>query len=148
MVPTIDYVEKKVNELRNAGKPVEVVDLFGHLQNFLAMPPKTVSVSTLKGYRLLGLYLKEFEVKYKYPVSFERITSSFYERFVIYLSADRKMNPNSVGEVIKVLKSFLSKMAEKKINQNLDYKDFKKPESVPIGNHSPESRRTKPGNGY
>jgi len=61
---------------------------------------------------------------------FENINSKFFTQFVDYLINEKKLSNNSIGKVIKILKTFLNWATENNYNKNLEYIKNKSLEKV------------------
>jgi integrase len=97
----------------------------GLFDEFIQSSSITRTKGTTKNYKNSLFYLKEFQKDRLYDYQFERINLSFYDQFVEYLIDKKKLSNNTVGRIIKVLKTFLNWTIENKYNTNLDYKKFK-----------------------
>jgi integrase len=80
---------------------------------------------TTKNYKNSLFYLTEFQKDKNFDYQFDAINMAFYDQFVDYLITKKKLSNNTVGRIIKVLKTFLNWTIENKFNHNLDYKKFK-----------------------
>lgn len=79
------------------------------------------SAETLKRYKTIQNHLKEFEKSSRYPVNFDTINRTFFDKFNRYFIKEG-ISQNTRGKYIKVLKSFLNEGAERGLTNNLDYK--------------------------
>ncbi len=89
---------------------------------------KKLSYRTLNDYDRLVNFLKDFEIKHKYEISFNSINLEFYYSFKSYLE-NLDFSTNTVGKYIKILKVFMNAATEEGLNTNLSYKNkrFVKP---------------------
>lgn len=85
----------------------------------------TRTAGTIKNYKNSLHYLKEFQNDKNFDYQFDLINMSFYDQFVDYLIIKKKLSNNTVGRIIKVLKTFLNWATENGHNSNLEYKRFK-----------------------
>jgi site-specific recombinase XerD len=96
-----------------------------YLDHFIAVNGVTKKPKTIQKYKTLRKHIAEFEAVTKYKVSFRTVTSTFYDKFVAYLLADRNMINNSIGKYIATLKRFMRWATEKGFNENLAFLKFK-----------------------
>lgn len=89
---------------------------------------KKLSYRTLNDYDRLVNFLKDFEKKNKYEISFNSINLEFYYAFISYLE-NLNFSVNTIGKYIKILKIFMNAATEQGLNTNLSYKNkrFVKP---------------------
>lgn len=62
----------------------------------------------LSTYRTTRDHLLSFSKVKRYRLDFDTIDTSFYQRFVAYLTSDKGMAKNTVGKYIRALKTFLN----------------------------------------
>jgi integrase len=80
---------------------------------------------TTKNYKNSLYYLTEFQKDKNFDYQFDAINTAFYDQYVDYLITKKKLSNNTVGRIIKVLKTFLNWSTDNKYNHNLEYKKFK-----------------------
>lgn len=80
------------------------------------------AANTLQVYRSSIQHLRDFEKYSRRRYDFTAINLEFYNKFTDYLSAQKGHTPNTVGKIIKTLKSFLTEAVERKLHTNFDYK--------------------------
>jgi integrase len=96
--------------------------LFGE---YLKACESTKVYGTIKNYKNALHYFNEYKNHSGFDFEFERLNMAFYDSFVQYLITEKKLANNTIGRVIKILKTFLNWTVEKGIHTNLDYKKFK-----------------------
>ncbi len=103
---------------------------------------KKKTTATIMSYKVALNHLKAFQLHSKLPVDFETIDLNFYHKYLSFLEKPihvksgefeykRKegLSPNSVGNQIKVLKTFLNEAIDQKLTDNVEFrmKKFVKP---------------------
>ena len=83
------------------------------------------AATTLQVYRSPIQHLRDFEKYSRRRYDFAGINLEFYNKFTDCLITKKAHSPNTVGKVIKTLKSFLTEAAERKLHTTLDYKSKK-----------------------
>ena len=111
--------EIEMGGVRPAAKPALLADFAETLTQELA---GSRAASTLQVYRSTIQHLRDFEKYSRRRYDFAGINLEFYNKFTSYLNTKKGHTPNTVGKVIKTLKSFLTEAAERKLHTNLDYK--------------------------
>ncbi len=89
--------------------------------------PSSVSLGR---YRLVARRLREFLQPRKLELTFDSINADFYRQFVQWMSVDQNLNDSSVGNHIKVLKTFMRWALNEGLHNNRSYEQFYKPVSV------------------
>ncbi|WP_108823465.1 phage integrase SAM-like domain-containing protein [Dysgonomonas sp. Marseille-P4361] len=87
---------------------------------------RKVSEGTIKSYKGFHSQLKNYQETRKVIVDFDDITMDFYRDFTNYLLFDRKYSANTVGRMIKVLKTVMYAAKDMKLHNNreIENKDF------------------------
>ncbi len=80
---------------------------------------------TLKNYRNALHYYKEYRDHTGFEFAFEDLTLSFYDAFCEYLITKKQLSNNTIGRIIKILKTYLNWTFENDYQSNLEYKKFK-----------------------
>lgn len=88
------------------------------------------SQQTLGRYRLVAKRLREFATERRVELSFEDVNNDFYRQFVGWLSTDKNIRDSSVGNHIKVLKTFLRWCMDLGLHNNTAFQKFYKPEAL------------------
>lgn len=76
---------------------------------------------TIQVYRSSFTHLKNYATKYGISVTWDIFDLDFYERFTDYLYTIG-LNDNTVGKVIKTVKTFISEAFERNLHTNLSFK--------------------------
>ncbi|MVN20427.1 site-specific integrase [Mucilaginibacter arboris] len=125
-----DFVREKFSgaldkkEVKQAG--VKQKDFIGYFNEYIEVAAGKIKPLTIKRYIATLNHLLAFRKVKRFELSFERMDSEFYEKFVNYLTVDRNLLNNSVGGYVKVVKSFLNFATDKGYNKTgLQYKKFK-----------------------
>lgn len=90
-----------------------------------------VSDSTRKRYKYLKTQLHEFQAYRKKKFSFNDINSKFYNELLQYFIQEKKHSANTLHRNIGLFKTFMYWAFEKKLTNNDEFKDFKKPRKQP-----------------
>ena len=112
-------LEIELGAERLSTKPVMLADFAERLTAELA---GSRAANTLQVYRSSIQHLRDFEKYSRRRYDFTAINLEFYNKFTDYLSTKKGHAPNTVGKIIKTLKSFLTEAVERKLHTNLDYK--------------------------
>ncbi|MGI4739797.1 MAG: site-specific integrase [Janthinobacterium lividum] len=83
------------------------------------------AASTLQVYKSTTQHLRDFEKHSRRSYTFDKINIDFYLVFTAYLENVKAHSPNTVGKVIKTIKSLMTEALERKLHTNLDYKSKK-----------------------
>lgn len=86
--------------------------------------------ATLGRYRLVARRIREFVADRKIGLSFDGINVDFYRQFVGWLSVDQNLFDSSVGNHIKILKTFMRWAMQEGLHNNQSYQQFYKPVSL------------------
>lgn len=92
---------------------------------FIATAKNTKALSTIKNYNNSLHYLKEYRDTKGFHFHFDEIDIAFYNAFIDFLIENAGLSNNTVGRVVKDLKTFLNWCFDNGYNKNLDYKKFK-----------------------
>jgi integrase len=131
--PTHEYVEQQFDLLSVTQLPETNKDVFTLYEQWQADNRNKMGRLTLKTRRTLLTHLVAYQEYSKRKITLESITLDFHSKFTSYLISVRNLSPNTIGGMIKVLKTFLGKLTESGINTNLAFqqKGFSKP-SAPV----------------
>lgn len=94
------------------------------------------SDSTIEKYTNVLSHIKSYQTYNDYELTFESMNKAFYDSFVLYLRQTRNLLNNSVGGVIKALKTFLNYTLDSGITSA---NEFKKKGSFRVINEDVES---------
>ena len=111
------------------------LDVFYQIDRYINDKGDLVQGSTLTGIRCMRKHLLAYQEYQKAPITFDSFGINFYERFVKYLTYNtflfrrtklvRGLKVNTVGKIIKNLKSFLKDRIARKIIPYMDLSFFK-----------------------
>lgn len=121
-VVTVDLVKDEFLKANN--QDIENT-FFPVFEQYLLACASTRTPGTIKNYKNALHYFKEYRDNKGFQFEFERLNMTFYNSFVDYLISDKKLSNNTIGRIIKILKTFLNWALENGIHTNLDYKKFK-----------------------
>ncbi|MFA6924917.1 MAG: site-specific integrase [Bacteroidales bacterium] len=87
---------------------------------------------TIKNYKGTLNHVKDFDVNVK-AFDFTTLNKDLYDCFTFYLRSEKKLAENSVGKIIKNIKSFINEAIEQGITNTTEHrkKYFKKPSEEP-----------------
>lgn len=74
--------------------------------------------------------IKEFESELGYEIDFENLSLPILKQFKTYLTIQKKYSVNTVGYIIKALKTFLNTCISEGIKLKFSLKDLKKPVEI------------------
>lgn len=127
--PAVGVFRLILNKDLNKKAPLEL-DLFGFIERYIEEAKiktnqntgRTFSRNTIKLYKNSFNHLKDYaEVKRK-KIDFSTIDLDFYQDLIEYLTKIKKLATNTIGGIIKDLKTFLNEATERGINKNFAYK--------------------------
>jgi site-specific recombinase XerD len=140
-------LERQISVLIVNDKPVSkeiVLPLlsFGKLQNkskseagifkcfdmFILARKNHLSTSQIKHYKSAKNHLVQYCEKYKYSLSFESCSTTFYTNFVDYLLHEKDNHNSSVHKTTALMKTFLRWANDEGYNDNVEFKKFKAPQ--------------------
>ena len=115
--------EAELERQRGGKRPtatlVTLADFADRLTDELA---SSRAASTLQVYKSTIQHLRDYEKKSRRTYGFDAINLDFYNGFTTYLAKTKGHTPNTVGKVVKTLKSFLNEAAARKLHTNSDHK--------------------------
>ena len=112
--------ELEIGELSSEGSFFQIYD------KFINDSIPTKAAGTIKSYYSTRGHLEGFSQTKNFPINFESINENFYEAFVNYMITDLKFLNNTIGRVIKTLKTFMNYAVRLEYtNPTLAYKNFK-----------------------
>jgi len=86
---------------------------------------KKFSPYTILGYKNALETFKDFSREYGVRVDFDTIDMDFYHAYVEYLAKDVLLATNSIGNKIKIIKTFLNDATERGLNLNMTFRSKK-----------------------
>lgn len=124
---------KELLQIALLGKTTTNRDFFQFFTQFIEesktkINPKTgrpTSKNTIKNYQTAYKHLKTYSIKKKKAVDFDTINYDFYKDFTHYLNVSHSFKVNTIGSIIKVLKTVLNEATERGINTNMAFKSKK-----------------------
>lgn len=128
--PTVEVLRELLNnELYDTTKET-AFDLFGFFKKFIEESKtktnthtgRILSGETIKIYNNSYNHLKEFSRIRKKRIDFDTIDLDFYHDFSDYLTITKKFATNTIGRIIKVLKTVLNEATERGVNSNLAFR--------------------------
>lgn len=99
---------------------------FDSFTEFIETNRTTKALGTIKKYRTVLGFLKQFQVYSNYTLHFDAINTEFYEKFRDYCFDERETLNNYFGKLVAILKTFMNWAFERGYHQNLEYKKFKR----------------------
>jgi site-specific recombinase XerD len=125
----------KQEALTGPGQPVNNLDFFYQLDDYIKTKTRKVSTGMVRTYNVMKQRLLSFQKHRKEKITFSSFDYNFYESFVNYLTYEhihrrrltvlRGLKKNSVGTSIKQLRIFLRDRMRRKIIPAIDLTDFK-----------------------
>jgi len=80
--------------------------------------------NTIKHYKQTVRILKEYVTLINKPILFEDINLEFYERFIRFCTA-KQFGTNTIGGLIKNIKVFMNEAFDRKLTENIEFKNRK-----------------------
>ena len=113
----------------NKKEPPKELTFFSFINKFIEQSEnrinhktgQNINSSTIQVYKNTLQYLKNFETETRNPLEFKGIDLDFYYNFIAYLEK-KLLATNTIGKIIKTLKTFLNDATAKGLNTNLAYK--------------------------
>lgn len=127
--PSVEVLRSILNKDLNKKTPGEL-DLFRFIEKYIEeakiktnqITGRTFSRNTIKLYKNSFNHIKNYaEVKRK-KIDFSSIDLDFYQDLIEYLTKTKKLATNTIGGIIKDLKTFMNEATERGINKNFAYK--------------------------
>jgi len=119
---TPEYVKSEF--LKSSNQDIENT-FFPLFDQYLKASESTKVWGTIKNYKNALHYFNEYSDHTGFEFAFEDLTLAFYDAFNEYLITEKKLSNNTIGRVIKILKTFLNWTFENDYQTNLEYKKFK-----------------------
>ncbi len=127
--PSVEVLRELLNiELNNTKE--SKLDFFGFVERFIEEAKiktnthtgRTFSEGTIKIYKNCRNHLKEYAKIKRKRIDFDTIDLDFYLDFKEYLTTTKKFSTNTIGRIIKTVKTFLNEATERGINENLSFR--------------------------
>ncbi|MCF6241998.1 MAG: site-specific integrase [Bacteroidales bacterium] len=119
--PTPKELKKELDKVFRKNKNIENKSLFNFIEYYINESKAQKKELTIKQYRNTLRHLKEYSGK----LDFKDINLDFYNDFTSYLKSEKNLSINTVGKIIKTLKTFLNEATEREINTNFAFKSKK-----------------------
>lgn len=127
--PTVEVLRTLLNTKLNM-ITIGQVDLFSFIERYIEEAKiktnqntgRTFSSNTIKLYKNSFNHLKAYAVDKRKKIDFATIDLDFYQDLIEYLTKTKKLATNTIGGIIKDLKTFLNEATERGINKNIAYK--------------------------
>lgn len=127
--PTAEVLRELLNVELNNTKETPF-DFFGFFRKFIeesktktnSHTGRILAGTTIKIYNNTFNHLKEFSRIRKKRIDFDSIDLDFYHDFSEYLTNTKKFATNTIGRVIKVVKTVLNEATERGVNSNLAFR--------------------------
>jgi integrase len=117
---TPDYLREKLDDLKNGKNSKQ--SLFEFIDTYIKSIKALRTASTIQIYNNTLSHLRAYKEYSRKNIDFETITLDFYNDFTDYLIKEKDFSTNTIGKIIKTLKSFLNEATERGINTKLDFK--------------------------
>lgn len=114
------YLRQKLDDFKNGKNKKQ--NLFEFIDTYIKSVKALRTASTIQIYNNALNHLKAFKEFYRKNLDFESINLDFYNNFTDYLIKEKDFSANTVGKIVKTLKTFLNEATERGINTNLDFK--------------------------
>ena len=112
VITFFDFFQDLILQTKNGGR-------------FIPKTGKPYSKSMIEMYEGTLKKLIKFEIKTGCKVNFETINLDLYIKLIEYLTKELNLAVNSIGKVIRILKTVLNEATERGINKNLQFKSRK-----------------------
>ncbi len=119
------FIKQKFDATLNKSD-VKAKSFIEYFEEYQQVASSRIRATTLKRYVTTFNHLVSFSKAKRYELSFERINSDFYIKFLDYLMKEKQLLNNSIGGYIKIVKAFMSFATERGYNNvGLEFKKFK-----------------------
>lgn len=127
--PSVEVFRELLNTELKGSKETKL-DFIGFVKKFIEESKiktnehtgRTFSSGTIKIYNNCLNHLREYAKVKRKRVDFDTIDLDFYNDFKEYLTTNKKFSTNTIGRLIKSVKTFLNDATERGINQNLSFR--------------------------
>lgn len=129
-IPSPELIRRGLREFIDKNKAEEGSNpnsnsLFGLIEKFtsgeILFEGRKRSPSTIKSYNTTKRHLESFERAKKFPVNFDTIDLTFFDKFNDYLIS-KNIEQNGRNKYIKTLKVFLHEAVERNLTDNIQFK--------------------------
>lgn len=129
-IPTVAKLKSYLVDFMNQNHGKEDKSAFWDLiQRFIGgeikFRGKDKSDATLKIYNTAKRHLLGFQVKHKYPLTFEAINLDFFYKYSTYLKKDLNLSHNTIAKHIRTVKVFLSEAVDLGLTNNMQFRHKK-----------------------
>jgi len=118
--PTKPELKSELDKVFKRSKSIKFT-LYSFIESFIVKSSAQKKPLTITQYKNTVSHLKSYSEK----LDFKSITLDFYYDFTAFLLNDKQLSPNTVGKIIKTLKTFLNEATEREINTNLAFRSRK-----------------------
>lgn len=125
--PSKDLFEQKLND-KTFGENSLAPQFFESFTEFIESGRTTKALGTVKKYKTVKGFLRQFQTFTSYPLHFDTINMEFYEKFRDYCFEERDTLNNYFGKLVAIIKTFMNWSFERGYHQNLEFKKFKRTE--------------------
>ncbi len=127
--PTVEVLRDLLNNELSDIKETPF-DFFGFFKKYIEESKTRTNIhtgriiagSTIKKYNNSFTHIKEYSRIKKKRIDFDTIDLDFYHDFSEYLINTKKFATNTIGKVIKVIKTVLNEATERGVNSNLAFR--------------------------
>jgi integrase len=112
-------------QVKNISTKAYLQDLTSFIEKYESDKKGILKPNTLKKYKTLSTHLKAYSTKYSKRLYFDDITMEFYNSFTSFLTVDQKLAVNTIGRMIRALKTLLNEATEYGYNTNMDFRKKK-----------------------
>lgn len=127
ITPSKALFEQKIAD-KTFGENALAPQFFESFSEFIETSRTTKALGTIKKYKTVKGFLRQFQTFSSYSLHFDTINMEFYEKFRDYCFEERDTLNNYFGKLIAILKTFMNWSFERGYHQNLEYKKFKRTE--------------------
>lgn len=121
--PTLGYV-KSVLAKAKPQLPEVNKDFVALFERFIQDTSSAKVHGTNKHYKTALNHLRNFAEQKKFKLSLEKMNPEFYDKYLNYLTNDKRMSGGAINNQIKKLKVFLGYFYERGIHTDLTFKKF------------------------
>lgn len=123
-IPSNTILRSELNEELNR-LPKDRLGFFLVYDEFINTTTAKVHERTTKKYITLKKHLQAFQAKTRYPLDFETIDITFFDKLLLFYMNEMGLLNNTIGKYISTLKTFLNWATERGYNSKHDFKRFK-----------------------
>ncbi|WP_421803626.1 tyrosine-type recombinase/integrase [Flagellimonas sp.] len=125
--PSKALFEQKLAD-KSFGENSLAPQFFESFSEFIESGRTTKALGTIKKYKTVKGFLRQFQTFTSYPLHFDTINMEFYEKFRDYCFEERDTLNNYFGKLVAIIKTFMNWSFERGYHQNLEFKKFKRTE--------------------